>query len=66
VVLSGVLVLSAALRATLCLPSDATNVLRLLNSEGERLSGVIADMLGDLVVVQVGGLSFKLCVCCFV
>jgi 23S rRNA G2069 N7-methylase RlmK/C1962 C5-methylase RlmI len=51
---------AAALRATLGLPSEATNVLRLLNSEGDRLSGVIADMLGDVVVVQVGGMSFKL------
>jgi 23S rRNA G2069 N7-methylase RlmK/C1962 C5-methylase RlmI len=45
---------AAALRATLGLPSEATNVLRLLNSEGDWLSGVIADMLGDVVVVQVG------------
>jgi 23S rRNA G2069 N7-methylase RlmK/C1962 C5-methylase RlmI len=45
---------AVALRVTLGLPSDATNVLRLLNSEGDRLSGVIADMLGDVVVVQVG------------
>jgi 23S rRNA G2069 N7-methylase RlmK/C1962 C5-methylase RlmI len=45
---------AVSLRATLGLPSDATNVLRLLNSEGDRLSGVIADMLGDVVVVQVG------------
>jgi 23S rRNA G2069 N7-methylase RlmK/C1962 C5-methylase RlmI len=29
-------------------------VLRLLNIEGDRLSSVIADMLGDVVVVQVG------------
>jgi hypothetical protein len=37
-----------------------------LHSGGDRLSGVIADMLGDAVKVQVGGMSFKLCVCCLV
>jgi 23S rRNA G2069 N7-methylase RlmK/C1962 C5-methylase RlmI len=55
---------AVALRATLGLPSEATNVLRLLNSEGDRLSGVIADMLGDVVVVQVR-CKRVFCVCCF-
>jgi hypothetical protein len=32
----------------------ATTVFRLVNSEGDALSGVVADMLGDVVVVQVG------------
>jgi 23S rRNA G2069 N7-methylase RlmK/C1962 C5-methylase RlmI len=45
---------AVSLRATLGLPSEATDALRLLNSEGDRLSGVIADMLGEVVVVQVG------------
>jgi 23S rRNA G2069 N7-methylase RlmK/C1962 C5-methylase RlmI len=49
---------SVALRATLGLPSEATNALRLLNSEGDRLSGVIADVLGEVVVVQVGSLTY--------
>jgi hypothetical protein len=50
--------------SVLCLkmPSEATNVLRLLNSEGDRLSGVIADMLGDVVVVQVRCVCLP-CVC---
>ncbi|MEW5304404.1 MAG: hypothetical protein WDW36_007015 [Sanguina aurantia] len=40
------------LRRLLGLPSAATNVYRLLNSEGDGLSGIIADVLGDTVVVQ--------------
>ena len=44
---------AVGLRATLGLPSDMTNVARLVNSEGDRLSGVVADMLGDTIVVQV-------------
>jgi hypothetical protein len=44
---------AVALRAALGLPSESTNVMRLINSEGDRLSGVVADALGDVVVVQV-------------
>ncbi len=34
-------------------PSHATGITRrLINSEGDRLSGVVADVLGDTVVVQ--------------
>lgn len=44
---------AVALRAALGLPSESTNVIRLINSEGDRLSGVVADALGDVVVVQV-------------
>ncbi|XP_024360632.1 uncharacterized protein [Physcomitrium patens] len=39
------------LRKTLGLPSDHTNVFRLVNSEGDRLSGLIVDVLGEQVVV---------------
>ena len=34
------------------LDARATTVFRLVNSEGDRLSGVVADQLGDVVVVQ--------------
>jgi len=34
--------------------SRQTTVFRLVNSEGDCLSGVVADQLGDTVVVQVG------------
>ncbi|GLC36295.1 hypothetical protein PLESTF_001731500 [Pleodorina starrii] len=40
------------LRRALGLPSAETNVYRLINSEGDRLSGLVADVLGDTVVVQ--------------
>lgn len=40
-------------RACLGLPSATTNAYRLVNSEGDRLSGLIVDVLGDVVVVQV-------------
>eukprot|EP00775_Hariotina_reticulata_P013620 gene13620-13746_t len=43
---------AVALRAALGLPSESTNVMRLINSEGDRLSGVVADALGEVVVVQ--------------
>jgi 23S rRNA G2069 N7-methylase RlmK/C1962 C5-methylase RlmI len=42
---------AASLRAALGLPSDATDVYRLVNSEGDRLSGLIVDVLGQTVVV---------------
>ncbi|GAQ87325.1 hypothetical protein KFL_003450110 [Klebsormidium nitens] len=42
---------AVALRRTLGLPSAQTSVYRLINSEGDRLSGLIADVLGDHVVV---------------
>lgn len=54
---------AVSLRAALGLPGykmaedrvpAATNVARLVNSEGDRLSGVVADMLADTIVVQVG------------
>ncbi|KAF5833136.1 S-adenosyl-L-methionine-dependent methyltransferase [Dunaliella salina] len=43
---------AARLRALLGLPGTATNVYRLTNSEGDRLSGVLVDVLGEVAVVQ--------------
>nr|GEZ63722.1 S-adenosyl-L-methionine-dependent methyltransferases superfamily protein [Tanacetum cinerariifolium] len=39
------------LRNNLGLPSSTTNAFRLVNSEGDRLSGLIVDVFGDLAVV---------------
>uniref|UniRef100_A0A2N9J2N4 Uncharacterized protein n=1 Tax=Fagus sylvatica TaxID=28930 RepID=A0A2N9J2N4_FAGSY len=39
------------LRKSLGLPSANTNVYRLVNSEGDRLSGLIVDVFGDLAVI---------------
>ncbi|KAK3407401.1 hypothetical protein EUGRSUZ_K03462 [Eucalyptus grandis] len=39
------------LRKSLGLPSVRTNAYRLINSEGDRLSGLIVDVFGDLAVV---------------
>ncbi|XP_047330631.1 ribosomal RNA large subunit methyltransferase I [Impatiens glandulifera] len=39
------------LRKNLGLPSASTNAYRLVNSEGDRLSGLIVDIFGDLAVV---------------
>ena len=39
------------LRQKLQLPSASTNVYRLINSEGDRLSGLIVDVLNDRLVV---------------
>ncbi|CAH9143439.1 unnamed protein product [Cuscuta epithymum] len=42
---------AAQLRNTLGLPSLKTNAYRLINSEGDRLSGLIVDIFGDIAVV---------------
>jgi len=39
-------------RGAMLLPRDDTDVFRLVNSEGDRLSGVIIDVIGSTVVVQ--------------
>ncbi|URD78256.1 S-adenosylmethionine-dependent methyltransferase [Musa troglodytarum] len=39
------------LRQSMGLPSDDTNVYRLVNSEGDRLSGLIVDVFGDVAVI---------------
>lgn len=52
------------LRSALNLPSADTSVYRLINSEGDRLSGVSADALGSVVVVQVGQQRLLSWLCC--
>ncbi|CAO2816612.1 unnamed protein product [Amaranthus hypochondriacus] len=42
---------AADLRRLLGLPSSNTNAYRLVNSEGDRLSGLIVDVFGDVAVV---------------
>ncbi|PQQ15354.1 hypothetical protein Pyn_40723 [Prunus yedoensis var. nudiflora] len=39
------------LRKSLGLPSASTNAFRLVNSEGDRLSGLIVDVFGDVAVI---------------
>ncbi|KAJ8510868.1 hypothetical protein OPV22_001302 [Ensete ventricosum] len=39
------------LRRSMGLPSDDTNIYRLVNSEGDRLSGLIVDVFGDVAVI---------------
>ncbi|XP_074581856.1 uncharacterized protein LOC141838314 [Curcuma longa] len=39
------------LRRSMVLPSDDTNAYRLVNSEGDRLSGLIVDVFGDVAVI---------------
>mmetsp|Transcript_16572 Transcript_16572/g.28055 ORF Transcript_16572/g.28055 Transcript_16572/m.28055 type:complete len:522 (+) Transcript_16572:23-1588(+) len=41
-----------ALRKALSLPNVDTNVYRLVNGEGDRLGGLIIDVLGDTIVIQ--------------
>jgi 23S rRNA G2069 N7-methylase RlmK/C1962 C5-methylase RlmI len=45
-------VLAIALRKALQLPSKNTNVYRLVNGEGDRLGGLMVDVIGPVVVVQ--------------
>ncbi|VFQ90784.1 unnamed protein product [Cuscuta campestris] len=42
---------ASQLRNGLGLPSSKTNAYRLINSEGDRLSGLIVDVFGDLAVI---------------
>jgi len=51
---------AAALRKKLGLPSEKTSAYRLLNAEGDGLAGVIADVYGDVVAVQLTTLGAKL------
>ena len=44
--------LAIALRNALQLPSKDTNVYRLVNGEGDRLGGLMVDVIGPVVVVQ--------------
>jgi 23S rRNA G2069 N7-methylase RlmK/C1962 C5-methylase RlmI len=43
---------AADLRHTLSLPREGTDVYRLINGEGDGLSGLMVDVLGDMVVIQ--------------
>jgi len=55
---------AAAARAALGLPGPGTDVYRLINSEGDRLSGVTADALGPgCVVVSSCAAWSERCVC---
>jgi 23S rRNA (cytosine1962-C5)-methyltransferase len=51
--LRGRIARARALRAKLGLPSDRTDVYRLVNSEGDDLPGLVVDVYGDAAVVQV-------------
>jgi 23S rRNA (cytosine1962-C5)-methyltransferase len=50
---------AASLRARLGFPSDETNAYRLINSEGDALPGVTADVYGDVCAVQFSSLGAK-------
>jgi 23S rRNA (cytosine1962-C5)-methyltransferase len=52
------LVAAIGLRRALGLPSDRTDAFRLVNSEGDGLSGLVVDRYGDLVAVQFNSLGF--------
>ena len=43
---------AAAVRRSVGLPSESSNVYRLVNGEGDRLGGLIIDVIGSTVVVQ--------------
>jgi 23S rRNA (cytosine1962-C5)-methyltransferase len=51
---------AATLRARLRLPSPQTDAYRLLNSEGDDLPGLVADVFGDAVAVQITTLGMSL------
>jgi 23S rRNA (cytosine1962-C5)-methyltransferase len=51
---------AAALRARLRLPSPETTAYRLLNSEGDDVPGLVADVFGDAVAVQITTLGMSL------
>jgi 23S rRNA (cytosine1962-C5)-methyltransferase len=51
---------AAALRADLGLPSPETSAYRLVHGEGDGLPGLIVDVLGDTVVVQLNTIGIKL------
>jgi 23S rRNA (cytosine1962-C5)-methyltransferase len=48
-----------AARARLGLPSEQTNVYRLVNSEGDDLPGLVVDVYGDAAVVQITTLGIS-------
>jgi 23S rRNA (cytosine1962-C5)-methyltransferase len=50
---------AGALRTRLGLPSTATDVYRLVNSEGDDLPGLVVDVFGDAAVVQITTLGLS-------
>jgi 23S rRNA (cytosine1962-C5)-methyltransferase len=50
---------AVALRRSLGLPSEETTAYRLVNSEGDGLSGLTVDVYGDAVAVQFGSFAMK-------
>jgi 23S rRNA (cytosine1962-C5)-methyltransferase len=48
-----------ARRAALGLPSAATNAVRLVHAEGDDLPGLVVDLLGDVVAIQLGTIGLK-------
>ena len=48
-----------ARRAALGLPSPATNAVRLVHAEGDDLPGLVVDLLGDVVAIQLGTIGLK-------
>ena len=51
---------ASALRVRLGLPSERTTAYRLINSEGDDLSGLVVDVYGDAAVVQLTTLGMAL------
>ena len=49
-----------ALRARLGFPSDRTTAYRLVNSEGDNLPGVVVDVYGDAIAVQITTLGMAM------
>jgi 23S rRNA (cytosine1962-C5)-methyltransferase len=49
-----------ALRASLGLPNDHTNGFRLIHAEGDGLPGLVVDVFGDVVAIQIGTIGMKL------
>jgi len=47
------------LRKTLALPSDGTTAFRLVHGEGDALPGLIVDVMGDVVCVQLNTVGIK-------
>lgn len=50
---------AASLRRVLGLPGPATDAYRLVHGEGDRLPGLIIDVLGDVVAVQLNTIGVK-------
>jgi 23S rRNA G2069 N7-methylase RlmK/C1962 C5-methylase RlmI len=51
-----------ALRASCGLPSEETSCYRLIHAEGDRLSGLVVDVYGDMAVVASSALWVRVCI----